>query len=112
MSTDVLASLGAAVQVHVLGPVAVWTVLAGGALVGLATLRRLHPLMGYRVRQGLLFALPLAWVLSPFVPSFRSAGPTAVPTMGARASVELGGVGGFDRRRGNSVVNGIKIVRL
>ena len=49
-------------------PVIVWTGLAGAALLALVAARALHPLAGYRLRQGLLLALPASVLLAPWVP--------------------------------------------
>lgn len=49
-------------------PVIVWTGLAGAALLALAAARGLHPLAEYRLRQGLLLALPVSVLLAPWLP--------------------------------------------
>lgn len=63
-------------------PVLVWTGLAGAVVLGLAVRDRFgrraffvgnrnrqHPLAGYRLRQGLLLALPASVLAEPWVPT-------------------------------------------
>ncbi len=49
-------------------PVIVWTGLAGATLPAVAMARGLHPLAEYRLRQSLLFALPVSVILAPWLP--------------------------------------------
>ncbi|MXV94976.1 MAG: M56 family metallopeptidase [Gemmatimonadetes bacterium] len=66
---EVLATIGDASLAAFWFPVIAWSGLAALmmlALVGSA--RRLHPLAGYRLRQGILLALPAAVVMVPWIP--------------------------------------------
>ena len=72
-------------------PVIVWTGAASVVALMLALTRRLHPLAGYRLRQGLLLALPACLVAAPWVPAtdvLSSVLPTAL--QGALAPRESG----------------------
>ena len=65
-------------------PVLVWTGLAGAGALLLELGRGLHPLSGYRVRQGLLFALPASVLAAPWVPAlWRPAGDLLRPVLPA-----------------------------
>ena len=57
-------------------PVLVWTGLAGVAALGLELARAVHPMVGYRVRQALLLALPASLLVVPWAPGLRVAGPS------------------------------------
>ena len=60
-------------------PVLIWTGLAGVAVLGLRLARPVHPMVGYRLRQALLFALPASLLAVPWVPVWRLAGPGQRP---------------------------------
>ena len=69
-------------------PVLVWTGLAGVGAVVLARIRGLHPIAGYRLRQALLLALPVAVLAAPWVPGLLPAGPASagpVPSVNGAA---------------------------
>ncbi len=61
-------ALGSSSLVAYWVPVIVWTGLAGAMLLILTATRGLHPLAGYRLRQGLLLALPSSVLLAPWLP--------------------------------------------
>ena len=50
-------------------PVLIWTGLAGAVAVSLTMARGLHPLMGYRLRQAVLLALPTSILVALWLPS-------------------------------------------
>ena len=50
-------------------PVLVWTGLAGAVALSLTLARGLHPMMGYRLRQALLLALPASVLAAPWIPA-------------------------------------------
>ncbi len=50
-------------------PVLVWTGLAGAVALSLTLARGLHPVMGYRLRQSLLLALPASVLAAPWIPA-------------------------------------------
>ncbi len=66
--SEVLVALGEAGLVALWMPVIIWTGLAGVTMVALALARGMHPLLGYRLRQGLLLALPASVVVTPWLP--------------------------------------------
>ena len=67
-------------------PVLVWTALSGVTVFVLARARGLqHPIMGYRLRQALLLALPVSILAAPLVPglfppALAPDGPVLSPT--------------------------------
>ena len=64
-------------------PVLIWTGLAGAVAVSLTMARGLHPLMGYRLRQAVLLALPTSILVAlwlPSEPSFVPPVPASVAT--------------------------------
>ena len=63
---EVLAAVGKASLAALWLPVIAWTGLAAGMLLALGLARRLHPLAGYRLRQGLLLALPASLFIAPW----------------------------------------------
>ena len=65
---EMLMGLGSASLTAYWVPVFVWTGLAGAMLLVLAAARGLHPLAGYRLRQGMLLALPASVLLAPWLP--------------------------------------------
>ena len=65
---DALTGLGTASLTAYWVPVIVWTAVAGATLLALVVARSLHPLGEYRLRQGLLLALPASVVLAPWFP--------------------------------------------
>lgn len=65
---EVLMALGEAGLVALWMPVVIWTGLAGMTMLALALARGMHPLTGYRLRQGLLLALPASVVIAPWLP--------------------------------------------
>lgn len=66
---EVLEGIGAASLGPFWAPVAVWTGLAVVVALALKLGRGLHPAGGYRVRQGILFALPVSFLAAPWVPA-------------------------------------------
>lgn len=63
-----LVDFGAASLAALWIPVIVWTGLAAVTMLALALPRELHPVAGYRLRQGLLLALPTSVLLAPWLP--------------------------------------------
>ena len=85
---EFLEGLGSASVWAFWAPVLVWTGLAGVAAVVLARMRGLHPIAGYRLRQALLLALPVAVLAAPWVPGLLPAGPASagpVPSVNGAA---------------------------
>ena len=79
-------------------PVLVWTGLAGAVALSLTVARGLHPMMGYRLRQALLLALPASvlaapWIPPPLLPSRVVLGP-GLPT-GLEPAIALPTIGGI-----------------
>ena len=74
-------------------PVLVWMGLAGVAAVVLARMRGLHPIAGYRLRQALLLALPVAVLAAPWVPGLLPAGPASVGAVPSVNGAELAPTG-------------------
>lgn len=66
---EALARIGSAGTMAFWVPVLVWTVLAGVVALSLKLARRLHPMMGYRLRQALLLALPASVLAAPWIPA-------------------------------------------
>ncbi len=86
---EVLEGIGAASLAPFWAPVTVWTGLALAGALALKLSRRLHPAGGYRVRQGILFALPVSLLAAAWVPALglpRLALPTSLPARGLPAS--------------------------
>ena len=79
-------------------PVLVWTGLAGAVALSLTLARGLHPMMGYRLRQALLLALPASvlaapWIPAPWLPSRVLLGPGLPTTLEpAMALPAIGGI--------------------
>ncbi|MDE2795870.1 MAG: M56 family metallopeptidase [Gemmatimonadota bacterium] len=71
---EVLEGIGAASLAPFWVPVAVWTGLAVAVALALKVARGLHPAGGYRVRQGILFALPVSFLAAPWVPALSLRG--------------------------------------
>ena len=65
---EALIALGGASLAALWLPVIIWTGLAGVTMLALALAPGLHPLAGYRLRQGLLLALPASVVIAPWIP--------------------------------------------
>ncbi len=81
---EALTRIGSAGAMAFWVPVLVWTGLAGSVALSLTLARRLHPMVGYRLRQGLLLALPASvlaapWIPAPVQPSLALP-PTYLPT--------------------------------
>ena len=81
---EFLAQIGTASATAFWVPVLVWTGLAGAVALSLTLARGLHPMMGYRLRQALLLALPASvlaapWIPAPLLPSRVVLGP-GLPT--------------------------------
>ena len=66
---EFLARIGTASATAFWVPVLVWTGLAGAVALSLALARGLHPMMGYRLRQALLLALPASVLAAPWIPA-------------------------------------------
>ena len=85
---ELLERIGAASLAPFWAPVLIWTGLAGVVVLSLTLARGLHPLMGYRLRQAVLLALPASILVALWLPSvwgadLRVAGselPSHVPT--------------------------------
>ena len=82
---EFLAQIGIASATALWVPVLVWTGLAGAVAFSLTLARGLHPMMGYRLRQALLLALPASvlaapWIPAPWLPSRVVLGP-GLPSM-------------------------------
>ncbi len=76
-------------------PVLAWTGLAGGAAAVLGRMRGLHPVAGYRLRQGLLLSLPVSVVAAPWVPGLLPAAPAPLgPALSATGAVTAPSVAG------------------
>ncbi len=69
MINEFLIDLGRASFTWVWLPTLIWTALAVSVLAMLRLARGLHPLLGYRLRQALPFALPATVLLTPLMPS-------------------------------------------
>lgn len=65
---EILTTIGRLEIGWLLLPVLAWTALASGALLVLHYRRSPHPLVRYRLKQALLFALPATLVLTPVMP--------------------------------------------
>ena len=66
---EFLARIGIASATAFWVPVLVWTGLAGAVALSLTLARGLHPMMGYRLRQSLLLALPASVLAAPWIPA-------------------------------------------
>ena len=66
---EFLARIGIASATAFWVPVLVWTGLAGAVALSLTLARGLHPMMGYRLRQALLLALPASVLAAPWIPA-------------------------------------------
>lgn len=66
---EFLAQIGTASAMAFWVPVLVWTGLAGAVALSLTLARGLHPMMGYRLRQALLLALPASVLAAPWIPA-------------------------------------------
>ena len=67
--SEFLAQIGTASATAFWVPVLVWTGLAGAVALSLTLARGLHPMMGYRLRQALLLALPASVLAAPWIPA-------------------------------------------
>ena len=67
--SEFLARIGTASATAFWVPVLVWTGLAGAVALSLTLARGLHPMMGYRLRQALLLALPASVLAAPWIPA-------------------------------------------
>ena len=63
-------------------PVIVWTAITGMVALALSVTRGLQPLVGYRLRQGMLCALPASVAAVPWVPGLDLLAPTLVGELG------------------------------
>lgn len=97
---EVLMGLGRSSLAAYWVPVIVWTGLAGAVLLPLAAARGLHPLAGYRLRQGLLLALPVSVLLAPWLPvpalmsrafTVALARPQVAVSLDPAAPIQVGG---------------------
>lgn len=79
---EVLAAIGDASLAALWFPVIVWTGLAALTTLALGLARGLHPLAGYRLRQGILLALPASVVTAPWVPVPELLRPTVPAALG------------------------------
>ena len=78
---EALAAIGEASMPALWFPVIAWSGLAALMMLTLGLARRLHPLAGYRLRQGILLALPASVVIAPWIPLpgfLRSTVPAAL----------------------------------
>ena len=66
---EFLARIGTASVTAFWVPVLVWTGLAGAVALSFTLARGLHPMMGYRLRQALLLALPASILAAPWIPA-------------------------------------------
>ena len=66
---EILGKIGTGSVLSFWVPVLVWTGLSGVAALALGMARGMHPLVGYRLRQALLLALPAAVLAAPWVPA-------------------------------------------
>ncbi len=66
---EFLARIGTASATAFWVPVLVWTGLAGAVALSFTLARGLHPMMGYRLRQALLLALPASVLAAPWIPA-------------------------------------------
>ena len=66
---EFLAQIGSAAAMAFWVPVLVWTGLAGAVALSLPLARGMHPMMGYRLRQALLLALPASVLAAPWIPA-------------------------------------------
>jgi len=79
---EVLAAIGEASLAALWFPVIVWSGLAALMMLALGSARRLHPLAGYRLRQGILLALPAAVVMAPWIHVPESLRPAISAALG------------------------------
>ena len=88
---EVLAAVGEASLAALWFPVIVWSGLAVLVMPALSLVRGLHPLSGYRLRQGLLLALPASVVIAPWVPVPESLRPVVPAGLGGSLGASFPG---------------------
>jgi len=65
---EVMVVIGEASLATLWFPIIVWSGLAALMMLALGLARGLHPLAGYRLRQGILLALPASVMIAPWIP--------------------------------------------
>ncbi len=79
---EVLVAIGDASLAALWFPVIAWSGLAALMMLALGSARGLHPLAGYRLRQGMLLALPASVVIAPWIHVPELLRPGIPPALG------------------------------